>query len=232
MKTSFWTKLLDLVSPRLCVACGQRLSPEESVLCPRCMFNLPLTGYDSQPYDNYMAKLFWGHFPLEKAVAMFFYQPKTEPSEIIYSMKYHGRPETAHDMGRIFARQLLTAGFFDGIDGLVPVPLTRKRRRQRGYNQAEEIACGISKATGLPIYNKVIERYDFSISQTHLNTAQRRENVENAFRLTNGERIAHKHLLLIDDVITTGSTIIACAQQLTQANDVKISVLSLGFTKP
>ncbi len=232
MKTSFWTKLLDLLSPRLCVACGQRLSPEESVLCPHCMFELPYTDHPDHPYDNYMTKLFWGHFPIEKAVAMFFYEPKSKASEIIYSMKYYGRPETAESMGRIFARQLQATSFFTDINGLVPLPLTRKRKRQRGYNQAEEIAVGIGKETGIPIYNKVLKRDSFSISQTRLNILQRRENVENAFRLTHGETIAHKHLLLIDDVVTTGSTVIACAQQLMKADDVKISVLSLGFTKP
>ena len=258
MKTSFWTKLLDLLSPRLCVACGRRLSPEESVLCPRCMLDLPLTDHLAHPYDNYMARLLWGHFPVEKAVAMFFYEPKSRPSEIIYSMKYHGQQKVAHDMGHIFARQLQAVGFFADIDCLVPIPLTRKRRWQRGYNQAQEIARGIGEETGLPIYNKVVERCDFTTSQTHLNIFQRRENVEHAFRLVHSgqrlralqqrldsgqrlqalqqtagaESIAHKHVLLVDDVVTTGSTVIACARQLQQIEDVRISVLSLGFTKP
>ena len=231
MKTSFWTKLLDLVSPRLCVVCGRRLSPEESVLCPRCMFELPTTDFPAHPYDNPMARLFWGQFQIEKAVAMFHYVPQSEHAKIIYDLKYHGHPEVGEQMGRLFARQLQTTDFFADIDAIVPLPITRKRQRQRGYNQSEMLARGISEQTGLPIYNKVVERTAFHESQTHVQHFERRENVQKAFRLTDGAAIAGKRLLLVDDIVTTGFSIIACAQQLQQAPDVKISVLTLGKTK-
>ena len=231
MKTSFWTKLLDLVSPRLCVVCGRRLSPEESVLCPRCMFELPATDFAAHPYDNLMARLFWGQFQIEKAVAMFHYVPQSEHAKIIYELKYHGHPEVGEQMGCLFARQLQATGFFEGIDGIVPMPITRSRRRQRGYNQSEMLARGISEQTGLPIYNNVVERTTFHESQTHVQHFERRENVQKAFRLIDGDAIAGKHLLLVDDIVTTGFSIIACAQQLQQAPDVRISVLTLGKTK-
>lgn len=231
MKTSFWTKLFDLISPRQCVVCGSRLSPEESVLCACCMLHLPLTGFEKNPLDNPLARLFWGLFPIEKATAFYYYEPKSELAEIIYSLKYRNRPEIGEHIGRIMARQLQTTGFFDGIDGLVPMPIAPRRCRQRGYNQTEEIARGISRQTGLPVYNKVVRRVQFETSQTRLNPIERRENVEHAFLLTDSLRPAHKHLLLIDDIITTGSTITACARQLQQAEDVKLSVLSIGYAK-
>ena len=231
MKTSFWTKLLDLISPRLCVACGRRLSAEQSVLCAGCMLHMPLTGFSSQPLDNPLARLFWGQFPVERATAMFYYEPHSESAEIVYTLKYRHRPEVGQQAGQVLAHDLLAEGFFEGIDALVPVPLARKRQRQRGYNQSEEIARGISLATGLPIYNKVVERLDFKTSQTRLTPYERRENVEQAFRLLDARRIAHRHLLLVDDVITTGSIISACARQLCQAEGVRISVLALGYSR-
>ena len=231
MKTSFWTKLCDLISPRACVCCGRRLTPEESVLCARCMFELPLTDYAAAPYDNEMARLFWGHFTVEKAVAMFHFTPHSRPAQLIYNMKYQGHPETAEHMGRISARQLQGSGFFNDIDGIVPLPITRKRQRQRGYNQSEMMARGISEQTGLPIFNRVVERTSFQVSQTHLHFFERRDNVEKAFQLRDGSAITGKHILLVDDIVTSGHSVIACAKQLQLAGDVKISVLTLGKTK-
>lgn len=231
MKTSFLTKLLDFISPRLCVVCGSRLSPEESLLCVRCMLHLPLTGFEKSPADNPLARLFWGQFPIERATALYYYEPQSEVAEIIYSLKYRSRPEIGRSLGHIMARQLQASGFFDGIDALVPVPLAPRRRRQRGYNQSEEIARGIAELTALPIYNKVVRRTQFDTSQTRLNPIERRDNVERAFQLADSELPAHRHLLLIDDIVTTGSTLTACARQLLKAKDVKLSVLAIGFAK-
>ena len=134
-------------------------------------------------------------------------------------------------MGRLLAKELQRADFFDGIDGIIPIPLTRKRYRQRGYNQSYEIAKGVSEVTGLPIYNDAVQRTNFKGSQTHRWRWDRIENVESAFKLTNAERIAGKHILLIDDVVTTGATMISCAKELSKAGNVKFSTLSLGHTK-
>lgn len=134
-------------------------------------------------------------------------------------------------MGRMAAKELLMTDFFEGIEAVVPVPLAKKRERQRGYNQSLEIAKGISEATALPIYNKVVARTVFKGSQTNRGRWDRNENVEKAFLLTDGESVRGKHLLLVDDVVTTGATVIACAKELVKAGDVKVSVLSLGFAK-
>ncbi len=231
MKTSFWTKLLDLLSPRLCVVCGRRLSAEEAVLCHRCMLHIPLTHFSEHPLDNALARLFWGLFPIERATALFFYEPHSEFAELVYNLKYRNHPEIGQHLGRIVARDLQAECFFEGIDAVVPVPISRQRRRSRGYNQSHEICLGISQQTGLPVFDGVVERLDFKQSQTRLNPFERRDNVANAFRLIAPDRIAHRHLLLVDDVVTTGSTIIACAQQLAQVEGVKISVFALGYSK-
>ena len=232
MKTiSFWHRLLDLISPRICVVCGCRLAATEEVICNKCNFHLPRTGFSKNAYENEMAKLFWGQLPIERATAFFYYESHAETANIIYQLKYKDHPEVGSVMGRMVAAELNRDGFFDGIDGIVPVPLTKKRFHQRGYNQSEEIAKGVSEMTGLPIYNNVVKRTVFKGSQTRRWRWDRLENVESAFQLMNVEFVAGKHLLLIDDVVTTGATIIACAKELVKAGNVKISVLSLGLTR-
>ena len=231
MKISFWSRLLDLISPRLCVVCGNRLTVTEETLCSKCYLHLPRTDFDHDLYENVMAKLFWGQIAIEKATALFYYEPHAETANILYELKYKNHPEIGVVMGRTLAKELMRSGMFEGIDAIVPVPLARKRERERGYNQSLELAKGVSEVTGLPIYNKVVKRTKFMGSQTQRGRWERNENVENVFELINGDSISGKHLLLIDDVVTTGATIIACAQEMQKASDVKISVLALGFTK-
>ena len=177
-----------------------------------------------------MAKAFWHLIPIERAAAFFYYESHSETANIIYQLKYKGHPEIGVTMGRMVAMEMKNTGFFDEIDGIVPIPLTKKRYRQRGYNQSEEIAKGISEQIGLPIYADAVKRAKFTASQTKKGRWERNENVERAFVL-NRVPAGVKHLLLVDDVVTTGSTVISCAKQLVQAGDMKISVLSLGFTK-
>lgn len=231
MRTSLLTELLDLLAPRACAICQQRLAANEPLLCSRCMAELPVTPYCESPYDNWMARLFWGQFPVEKVSAWIFFRPHSATSKMIYDLKYHGQAEKGEWIGQLMAIRHQAYGFFDGIDAIVPVPITRRRTWTRGYNQSEQVAQGISLETHIPIYNKVIRRQHFSQSQTHQTAMTRRTNVEEAFLLTDAEKIKGKHLLIVDDVVTTGATIIACAQELAKAEGVRISVLSIGLTK-
>lgn len=178
-----------------------------------------------------MAKLFWGQIPIERAAAFFYYESHSNTANIIYKLKYKNHPEIGPVMGRKVSVEFQRDNFFDGIDGIVPIPLTKKRFRQRGYNQSEEIAKGLSEITGLPINKNVVVRTLFKGSQTRRSRWDRQENVEYAFKLIHAEPIAGKHLLVVDDVVTTGATIIACAKELVKAGNVKISVLSLGLTR-
>ena len=228
---SFWRRLLDLIAPRLCVVCGHRLTVTEEVICAKCNFHLPRTGFHHHAYDNEMAKLFWAQIPIEKATAFFYYEAHAETANIIYELKYKNHPEIGNIVGRMLAKEIQPSGFFDGIDGIVPVPLAKKRLRQRGYNQSMEIAQGVSEMTGLPIYKKVVRRNSFKGSQTNKGRWDRQENVEHVFELTGATAVSNKHLLLIDDVITTGATCIACAKALCQSGNIRISILALGFAK-
>ncbi len=230
--TEYLVRLINFVSPKKCTICGCRLSIGEEVMCYACNAHLPRTHFSKDPYENYMAKLFWGQIPIEKATALFFYEPRSEVSRIIHSMKYFDHPETGESMGRIVAEEVAADGFFNGIDAIVPIPLAKKRQRQRGYNQSHEIAIGIRGVTKLPILNRCVKRKTFSMSQTKMNRPQRMENVEEAFELLDAQQIAGKHILIVDDVVTTGATVISCARELAKAGGVRFSVLSLGMTKP
>ena len=225
------TRILDFISPRLCVVCGHRLAPTERSLCGVCLFHLPRTDFHQKPLDNPMAQLFWGLAPIEKAAALFYYHPHSETAQLVYRLKYNNRPDIGEDMGRVMACEFQATDFFSDIDVLLPVPLASKRLRQRGYNQSEQLAIGISDITHLPIVSKALRRKHFQQSQTTLNRWQRQENVTDTFQLKEEHLLQGKHVLLIDDICTTGATLIACANVLKDIEDIRISVLTLGFTK-
>lgn len=232
MKTSdFWQRLLDLVSPRLCVVCGRRLAPTERVLCAACNLHLPRTGFQFNASDNIMARLFWGIIPVERAAALFYYEAGSKTSNILYELKYRDHPEIGVEMGQLTAREFSETDFFEGIDMIVPVPLARKRQHHRGYNQSMEIAKGISRITGIPISYQVVRRTKFEKSQTQMRQWERQENVANVFEVKDIETLRGRHVLLVDDVITTGATMTACAREILKAEGTRISLLSLGFTK-
>jgi len=178
-----------------------------------------------------MAQLFWKLIPIQRAAALIYYEPRSEVAQIVYKLKYDNRPDIGEDMGRLMANEMEFARYFEDIDMLIPVPLSRKRLRQRGYNQSEQLAQGISDITHIPIANKVLRRKHFQQSQTHLSHWQRQENVKEMFELRDGSSLQGKHVLLIDDVCTTGATLTACANALKDIDGIRMSILTLGFTK-
>ena len=228
---SFWTRLLDLIAPRACVACQCRLAESEQFVCTICLLRMPRTDFALHSTDNLMARMLWGRADIERAAALFRYQPTSPVSKAIQEMKYKNQPELGRFLGRFAAEELASTYFFEDIDALLPMPITRKRQRERGYNQSQLIAEGISAVTGIPILNKVVKRTHFVQSQTRQNMLERQLNVEGAFQLVDGEALRDKHILLIDDVMTTGATMGACCQQLQQAPGVRISVFALAFTQ-
>jgi len=178
-----------------------------------------------------MAQLFWHLAPIERAAAFLYYQPHSEVAQIIYQLKYAQRPDIGEDMGRLMATDLQLAHYFDDIDMLVPVPLTKQRLHQRGYNQSEQLARGIRQITHLPINNRQLVRQHFQQSQTQLSRQERQANVADTFTIKNSDAFSHKHVLLIDDICTTGATLLACANTLKDIEGIRISVLTFGFTK-
>ena len=231
MKDSFWSRLVDLIAPRACVVCGGRLGIHEFFLCGSCNLQLPRTNYADNPYENDMARLFWGQLPVERCAALFFYQGGSGPSQILYELKYKNHPEIGEFFGRMIAEEWNDTGFFEGIDLIVPVPLAKERQRQRGYNQSLHIARGIGSVTRLPIVTYAVSREQFVESQTQKDRWQRNENVEGCFRLNDGSALKGRHVLLVDDVVTTGATICSCGREMLKAGDVRFSILTIGFAK-
>lgn len=230
--TEYIVRFINLIAPKQCVVCGNRLAISEDVICSRCNLHMPRTFFSKKPYENDMAKLFWGQIKIEKAAALFFYEPHSEMSRIILSLKYLDHPETGELMGRMLAEEAKKEGFFNDIDLIIPIPLTKKRQRRRGYNQSMEIARGINEITKIKITAQAVTRKSFKCSQTKMNRWQRQDNVKDAFALGKKINLDNKHILLIDDVVTTGSTIISCAKKIAeQYKNVKFSVMSLGFAK-
>ena len=225
MKIPFLNSLLNLVFPRLCVCCSNVLMEGEENICLTCLYTLPRVSRIDYS-DNKIMDLFLGRVRLEKAFSCCNFEKQTSVQNILHHIKYKGKDNLARQIGEIMASEL--TDFFSGIDAIVPVPLHPKKQKRRGYNQAEEIAKGIQMATGLPVFPKLLVRTRFNETQTHKNKQQRWENTQGLFSLEPNEGFEGKHLLLIDDVLTTGSTAIACLKELQKIPNVRLSFLSLA----
>lgn len=224
---SLWLRdFLDLFSPRYCAVCGARLNDTERELCGPCLLELPYVACNDF-YDNPVARLLWENVPLERAHSLFYYRHDSDSHLLLVRLKYEHRPELGRWAGRFMADTLLPCGFFDGVDAVVAVPLHWRRQWQRGYNQSLMLARGISEATGLPLLRGWVRRIRNNETQTHKMPAERIRNVENLFRSRPG--MPCRHVLLVDDVLTTGATLTACARAMVAANpQLRISVLTLA----
>lgn len=225
-----WKDIVDTIFPRFCCVCGRRLTPGEETTCITCLDHLPLTRLKGKR-GNVVERLFWDEkICARRANSFIYYEPESPYSHIFFKFKYHNQPELAVAFGRMMAQDLADTNFFDDIDMMVPVPLSKARQKERGYNQSERLAHGVSKIAQLPIEEKAIQRVVDNPTQTQLHTSERTENVKNIFQLTHPELVKGKHILIIDDTITTGSTIRSCAHELVKAGNVNISILSLGIS--
>ena len=228
---SLISDLFSVFFPTHCFMCGKRTFHSEDFICASCNMQMPRTHYAENPYNNYLAQVFWGRIPIEKASSLFFYNPDSKPATAIYDLKYHNHPEIGVDFGKLMAQEFSAHDFFKDIDVIVPLPLAKNRLRERGYNQSEMIAQGVKEITGIPINTGIVERTIYKESQTHKDRWSRYDNVEGVYHLLNANEAKGKHILLIDDVITSGATICSCANEIAKAGNVKFSVISLGFAK-
>lgn len=222
--------MLDFIFPRLCHLCGTPLtSGKEECICVPCQARLPRTLYHRQP-GNPMEMRFAGLFPFERASGHFFYSPDSDIAQLIQDFKYRHFRKLARYMGEIVGRELLLTGFFSDIDVIVPIPMHFLKKARRGYNQTEEIAAGISAVTGISIEKSLRARRPHK-TQTSLSLQKRRDNLKDIFTLTDNHRFNQKHLLLLDDVCTTGTTLAEAARTIYhKETDVKISMLTIGVT--
>lgn len=224
------SSFLSLLFPRCCLVCGRPLAKGEECICTMCNINLPRTNYHLQE-DNPVEQLFWGKIPLERATSFFFYRKGSDFRQILHQLKYGGRKELGATMGRYMASELLPSGFFKGIDVIIPVPLHKKKQQLRGYNQSEWIVRGIAAVTGISVNTESIIRRKNTETQTRKSTFERWENVDGIFELYSSEHLQGKHVLVVDDVLTTGATTVACASALMEVQGIRISILTLAVAE-
>ena len=207
--------VLDLISPRCCAVCGRVLSEHERLLCLKCYMDLPRTGYHKAPH-SFLETDYWARIPVGRAAAFFFYNEQNR--QLLFSAKYHAKPGAGEYLGRLMAQEISNeSDFFNDIDLIVPIPLHRRREKWRGYNQSDYIALGIHHVTGIPICRQAVVRTVDTESQTALTHAEREQNVKDIFRCTRPDLLRGRHILLVDDVVTTGATTRSCAQAILQA---------------
>lgn len=214
--------------PKCCIVCEAPLSPSEEKVCTKCLINLPRTHFHLRA-DNPAEKLLLGKFDFVRGTSFFYYHKGSDFKKILYNLKYQGDRQLGEVMGRIIGAELVQQHFFEGIDAIVPVPLHKKKLKQRGYNQTEEVAKGIASLAHIPIDNTSIVRELPSESQTRKSVFERWKNVEGVFILKHPENLAGKHILLIDDVLTTGATLTACAACVEEVQGIKISFMTLAI---
>lgn len=221
-------ELFDFFFPRFCVMCEKRLYPHEKTLCIACFRDLPRTDFHFER-ENELEKLFYGKIPIERACSFFYYRKGNLACNILYHLKYYNHPLVGIEMGRCYATEILSSGFFENIDCIVPVPLAVAKKRKRGYNQSEWLARGISQITDIPIETNAVRRLQNTETQTHKGAEERLKNVSEAFQKVSSVDLSGKHILLIDDVVTTGATLSACAYAILKGDNPKISILTLAF---
>ena len=177
-----------------------------------------------------MEKEFWGKLPIERANSLLYYTKGGDVQKILYELKYYGNDRLALFLGKCMAMELQPSNFFQNIDYILPVPLHDKKKKARGYNQSEMIAQGISIVTGIPLIDNILKRVRYTDTQTKKRSYERWLNVQDVFECISLKIIEDKHVLLVDDVMTTGSTIVACADALSGIPHIRISVLTLALT--
>jgi ComF family protein len=224
---SFATDFLNIFFPKVCAACGKNLITEENVICFDCLYHIPKTNFSTEN-ENIVERLFWGRVKIEHAASYFYFTKQSAFQKLIHKLKYKNSPEIGVELGRLFGQSLRKSEFYDTIDLIVPVPLHLKRKKWRGYNQSECIAEGLSETMNIPIDESTLYRDTETETQTKKSRIARWENVDNIFKLHNPAKFKNKHILLVDDVVTTGATLEACAHGILKAENAKVSIAVLA----
>lgn len=226
----YFKDFFSLFFPDLCAACGRNLFKNETIICTHCTYNLPYTNFH-RDHLNKMARQIWGRFPFEQAIAFVYFQKGNKVQNLMHQLKYNKKPEVGIRLGELYARQLMRTETWRIADLIIPVPLHPKRLKKRGYNQSEQIAKGLASVLRLPVSTQHLVRRENTESQTKKSRFTRYENLTEAFSVHDPSELIEKHVLLVDDVMTTGATMEACSIELLKIEGIKISICTLAYAE-
>lgn len=220
--------LFGLFYPNLCLACGRNLPSRQEGVCLSCLYKLPRTNFHLQA-ENAFTERFWGRIPLQAGAAFLHFTKGGRTQRLIHHLKYEGKREAGIFLGRLYGQALREAPVFRETTLILPVPLHPRKQHQRGYNQSALFARGLSETMGIPCIKDGLKRIGHTATQTKKSRLERFDNVENAFVIPNPGRIENQHVLLVDDVITTGATLEACALKILEAPGAKVSMATIAI---
>jgi ComF family protein len=219
---------MALLFPAACNGCGKILLKNEEIICTSCLFHLPKTDFHKYS-DNPVAGIFRGRVPVEAATSGFLYKKGGTIQHMIHRMKYKGIKEIGVWFGEMYGAVLVKEPVYASVSSIIPIPLHKRKLRKRGFNQAELFARGLSKSMNIPLDLQSVIRILETSTQTKKTRYKRWGNVNEIFRVVNPEKLKGQHILLVDDVITTGATMESCMQTILQTGDIKISAASIAF---
>jgi len=221
--------LAQLFFPHICCGCGTDLLTPYSIFCIYCLGSMPLTGFEAHA-GNPVEKNFWGRADIHAASAHLYFTKDSAVQQSLHRFKYKGRKEIGRYFGRRAGQALKKSGRFENCQLILHLPLHVSREKTRGYNQAAVLGEGISEIMQIPVISNALLRISGTATQTHKNRIQRWQNMANKFRVVQPEQLRGKHILLVDDVITTGATLEACAQTLLRVEGVSLSIATLAYS--
>ena len=220
----------SLIYPQVCPVCGKSLFRHEKVVCMKCYHHMPRARFSNDPH-NPAAQVFWGRVPLKVVSVAFLYNKGNALQQLIHAFKYKGHQEIGKFLGEELGKEISGSPGAENINLIIPVPLHPRKQKKRGFNQSEIIAEGVADHLHAGVNRNILKRKNFSSTQTRKSKYERWQNVDNIFELKTPQLIMNKHILLIDDVITTGATLEACAQCLLEVEGVELSVGALAYTR-
>ena len=231
MSSNPWINgITHLFFPRICQACGHVLYNQEEVLCLKCLYHLPKTNFHFHE-DNPVSQTFWGRVKLNSASSFLFFNKGGRTQRLMHNLKYRGKKHVGVYLGKLYGKELKKSDLFSSIQVVVPVPMHPKKQQIRGYNQSALIAEGIAGSMHVEVQIDNLIKVSNTSSQTKKSRYNRWQNVKDVFQIKDEKLFEDKHILLVDDVITTGATIEACAQQLVKIKGVTVSVASLAYAQ-
>jgi ComF family protein len=222
--------LLALFFPELCAACGKNLFKNERIICTSCIYHLPQTNFHEDP-NNKMARQLWGRFPFVQTIAFLYFRKGSRIQNMMHRLKYRNSPETGVRLGELYAHELKRSTIFKKSDIIMPIPLHPVKLKTRGYNQSECIAQGLSTILEIPINTTNLVRLENTATQTKKSRYARYENLVSAFHINDKSELINKHIMLIDDVMTTGATLEACSLLLKEIQGVEISICTIAYAE-